>query len=358
MFCVNQHEDGELVRRSTNGETYTQKQCDSILPMLNYRQLLADGRMPDSLQGIAVDVKQIQNNSFFFRYRPREKHSPHIELYPLLESMSGRVKLTMPGDVFRIKNTIEFLDPITNEIKKEKSELFSKVFNDKGFKFPAKSIDGNPSTRKPYDEGYFIMDAEDNFFHLKMVNGKCFLRNTKLSEKIKIKYFLPTEPSNREFYGFIFDQDNNLHLLTTKEYSTKLIDTPTIDSENDTFLIMGNMFYWNIGVSSAVGNEIYAVETKSKKKVDQISFKNPEISNKLGEYIFPFSLSLAKSNSNFIKPSIKTGSIGALLINIILTILFFGINKMRKKPRNLYSCLWISLTGIFGFISVMIFNNN
>ena len=81
--------------------------------------------------------------------------------------MSGRVRLEMPGDLFRLKDNIEFIDPETNTVKEEKSNLFMKVFIQKGFKFPAKRVAGNPSTRKAYDEGYFIIDSNDKIFHLK-----------------------------------------------------------------------------------------------------------------------------------------------------------------------------------------------
>lgn len=41
--------DGEIVRHDASGKTYTDREFDSILPLFYYRQLLSDGRQPDTL---------------------------------------------------------------------------------------------------------------------------------------------------------------------------------------------------------------------------------------------------------------------------------------------------------------------
>ena len=89
----------EMPLRDLRGNTYTMAQSDSLLPLLNYRQLMADGRLPDSICGTAISPPLLRAATVVFRYAPRERKSPDKGLYILFESMPKRVGLEMPDDV-------------------------------------------------------------------------------------------------------------------------------------------------------------------------------------------------------------------------------------------------------------------
>ena len=82
------------------GRVYSGEAIDSMLPTFYYRQLIADGRLPDTLRGVAMTPKAIQAGNFIFRSSPSDLNRRVPGLYPLLESRSGRVDLEMPDDVF------------------------------------------------------------------------------------------------------------------------------------------------------------------------------------------------------------------------------------------------------------------
>lgn len=133
---MGQEGDKGMVRRDLSGNTYTQAQFDSILPMFYVRQLMADERFPDTINGVPVTPRLVQMENFNFRTVPSDINAPRIGLYPLLESMSGRVDLKMPGDVFRITDTgIEFVTIASNTIDHEKSSRFTEAMKKKGFVF-------------------------------------------------------------------------------------------------------------------------------------------------------------------------------------------------------------------------------
>ena len=92
FVSIGQEEGKGVVRRDQSGNTYTQEQVDSILPFFYIRQLMSDERFPDSIKGIAVTPREVQITNFNFRSTPSDINASRIELYPLLESMSG------PGD--------------------------------------------------------------------------------------------------------------------------------------------------------------------------------------------------------------------------------------------------------------------
>lgn len=66
-----------------------------------------------------------------------------------MESMSGRVDLKMPDDVFRITSKgIEFIDMASNSVKEDKSLQFTEAMTKKEFRFPATEIVGNPTVKR------------------------------------------------------------------------------------------------------------------------------------------------------------------------------------------------------------------
>jgi len=356
-FCTIDFDDtkDKLIRKNikTNYE-YTEAEFDSILPLFYSRQLLADGRMPETIHGIPVPPKEIRRKNFFYRTNPSDKNRPRIPVYTLFESFSGRVNLEMPGDVFRLNNKIEFIDPETNSVKKEKSELFMKAFLKRNFAFPAKFAAGNPSTRKPYDEGYFIIDNNDRLFHLKMVNGKPFLKNINISSNIKPVYITVMEPDDRSFYAFMFDSNHKLYSISTNNYELEEIPCPQFNLNKDRLMIMANMLYWNVNVIAPEGKLVYALDAKNKSVVDSAVFKRELPEKAFIRHILPFTLSFEASNTKYVFPKIKTGSAYIFIFNILFTILFITINVYRKKDFKLIPTLWIACTGLFGFIPSII----
>ena len=139
------------------GQEFTKAEADSLLPLFAFRQLVAEGRLPDSLFGVELTPKKIQQNAFHFKTSPKQLNKPAVGLYTMLESASGRVDLQLPPDVFRLtKDGLEFIDCETNTVSKAKSLSFSRELAKHGFTFPVQLIWGNGSTRKDYDNGFLL----------------------------------------------------------------------------------------------------------------------------------------------------------------------------------------------------------
>ena len=193
-FALMGQEEGKgTVRRDAAGNIYSEAAFDSILPMFYFRQLMSDERFPDTINGIAVTPKIVQTENFNFRSVPTDINAPSIGLYPLLESMSRRVDLKMPDDVFRITSKgIEFIDMASNSVNAEKSLQFTEAMAKKDFHFPAIEIVGNPTVKKEYDEGYLLLDADRRLFHLKQVKGRPYVRAIPLPEGLTLEHLYLT----------------------------------------------------------------------------------------------------------------------------------------------------------------------
>ena len=167
-FITVDYIEGKGIRKSLAGQEFSDTDVDSLVPTLYVRQLVTDGRFPSIILGQEVTPQSIQRDNFSFRSTPRSINKPSIKLYPLLESMSKRVDLKSPTDVFRITDSeIEFVIMNTNERDDKKSKRFTDVFNKLGFKFPAKLVAGNPTIRKDYDDepipSFGFSSFEDEF---------------------------------------------------------------------------------------------------------------------------------------------------------------------------------------------------
>lgn len=358
-FCTIEFDKKEerLIRKNIKtNKVYNEHEFDSILPLFYSTQMFADGRMPDSIDGVEMKPREINSRKFFYRMNPMNKNKPHIPLYTLFESMSKRVRIEMPGDFFRLDSEIEFINPETNEVNQEKSLRFNTVFQKRGFQFPARQVAGNPSTRKAYDEGYFIIDNANQIFHLKMVNNMPFLKQVLLPKGIEPTYLMTTEPDDRSFYAFVYDSNRKLYIITTDQYKLQEIPTPVYDIDKDQLLIMANPLYWNINVVNSEAKTVLAIRSGSKEVVDEVVIKHDKEGENYARFVLPFSVGFTKSNTRFIQPSIFWGSVWVLLLNAILAGGFVLLMKKRKQKVQIIPLVWICLTGIYGFIASTIFN--
>lgn len=355
---IDTKEDGRDYR-DNKGRTFTDAEFDSILPTFYYRQLMADNRLPDSLFGKTINPKILQKESFIFRTSPASQNASKLGLYQLMESKPKRVDLKMPNDVFRFSSRkgLQFIDIETNQVNREKTKVFKDLFKQKGAILPIKVIDGNPSTRKEYDEGYFFVDAEDKLFHFKQVNGKPMLRNIKTDKKIAHIYI--TEFSNRRFYAFLVDTDHRFYVLTRPEYEIKEVDIHPFNPDEDGLMIIGNMFDWTVKKSTNTYSEYYAISSKDYSVIDTMRKDYPPFKyDRIAEYIFPFELNFTSYLDKFMYPRFTNLSMIAIYVNIIFCLLYILITyfvrrKRREKAyRYLLYAIPILIFGIFAFIPI------
>ena len=99
----------------SKGNIYSTADYEKNMPLMFFRQLMTDGRMPDSIKGVKMEPVVINRANSFFRYTPKKLYAPAPTLYPMFESKSGRVNLEMPLDYFRIGKKMEFIIAKTNK---------------------------------------------------------------------------------------------------------------------------------------------------------------------------------------------------------------------------------------------------
>jgi hypothetical protein len=286
------------------GKIYTEQEYDTSLPLFNFRQLTVNGEMPDSIDGIAIEPRDLRVKQVMFRYAPVKKNTPNPDLYILYESLPKKAKLESPGDLFRLKDKIEFVDAETNKVNQKKSEIFQNALLKAGYTFPAQWTSGDLNIRKPYDEGYFSLDANGQLYHIKMVNGRPFVKNTQLDPRIEPAFFSMEEPADKRFYGFLFDKKGKTYILEENggKYKPVELEIDPLNLDADELMIMGNFLYWTVSIQNNAGKHFYALKTETLEKVRSTSVKIPVNQWDAIASWFPVYLDFRDPHSDYIAP--------------------------------------------------------
>lgn len=267
-FIVSSTHDGKRVNTDTKKMAYTQAQADSLLPFFYARQLLKDEKFPDSVKGVATNYRDSQHETFFWRSSPRDLNTPKVGVYQMMESASQRVQLETPTDIFRInKKGIEFIDAQTNMINPDKSARFTDMMIKKGFSFPSKSLSGNPSVKKEYDEGYLFVDNNNQLFHVKQMLGRPYVRKIELPIDVVPQHVFITEHRNRKSIGYMVSNNGQFYVVQLPGYHLKRIDIPSFDPQTMSMMIYANPFDWTFKIAGKDFVKYYAVDAHDYRRL-------------------------------------------------------------------------------------------
>ncbi|MFO7525709.1 MAG: DUF4857 domain-containing protein [Ignavibacteriaceae bacterium] len=346
----------------TKNNIYDRNQYDSIMPFQNYRQLAALNKMPDSIGSKELNLDSVRLNNFTFRIRPSDIDFEKIPLFSLLESKSGRIKLEMPDDFFRINERIEFIDSKTNTINEDKSKRFTEAMLKAGFSFPSKLIAGNPTTRKPFDEGYFILDSNEKLFQLKMEKGNPFCVRIEVPGNIDIAHIAVIEMNLREFYAYLVTGDNQIYLLCYDDYKFIRLPVDNYNYKKDVFYIQGDLYYRTISVIRYDNIDV-VVADRGYQVIDKYSEKwtgkHESPAGIFSAYLFPFSINYFDKNSSFVDTYLKLSDSSAILLMILSTIAAVFLIKYRKQSlkKSIPDLILVLITGIYGLIAITAFRD-
>lgn len=343
-FTYVQPQEGKTpLYKSRKGRVFTEDEFDSINPYFFYRQLATDNRLPEG-----ITANQIRKSNFNIRVAPSDFNSPSIALYPLFESLSGRVDLKTPEDVFRINSKgIEFVQMRTNGVNKDKSKIFTDALKSVGFEFPANLIAGNPTSLKDYDNGYLLVDKKKDLYHLKMIKGKPFAKH--ILNDLKVKNIIVAEFPAKKILAFINDADNNVFTLSMDDYSWKGLPFKW-DSSDEPLSIMGNMQDWTVTKRADDGVYHYAINNANYGLIDkQFTPNQQNVVEKIKTWIFPFEISMTSWKSGWLGLDFSQFSLLALIINVILSVSYYIIR------RDYIMSLFIIPFGLFLYIPALVF---
>lgn len=267
---------------------FTKEQRDSLLPQIYYTQLIAREQLPDTINGVEVTIPVLKHNQWVFNSLPRDINKRMADVYLIMESMPARIDLEDPKEVFRFRDgEVEFIDMATNEVISGRSKRFTEVFNDRGFTLPMKSYAANITSRKPYDEGYLMVDANGDIFHMKMQAGRPYMSKIRKPDSICAAHVFIMENVDTRFLGFMSDENKNLYVIEREGYKLCQLPVGKVDPEKDKLSIVKNLFNMVVKVSNSDGSRWVALDSETYSPLSHYA-KSRELSmiEKMGCYIF------------------------------------------------------------------------
>ncbi|MFP4547463.1 MAG: DUF4857 domain-containing protein [Fidelibacterota bacterium] len=362
-FLYLQYRNGRVVFTDPDDTRYTRKEFEKALPFTFYRDLNKWGVLPDTIQGLAIDASVIHHNSDRYRLRGKDLDLVKIPLYPLFESESEFANLHYPPNFFRFGEKIEFITAKTNKIDKDLTEKFNIALQEKGFNFPAQLVAGNPTTRKPFDEGYFVVDSKGFVFHMKKVKGEPWIVKTPVKNDLNIKKITLQESVARKVYGFLITEENDFFMISYDNYQLLPVELENYRADEMDITITVNPLYAQFNYDDNY-NFYSAVYDSNYQYIDKLYLKKPgkdtKISEQVKHAVFPFSIKTTKAFSSLKHFSLEIYS-SLSVIGIVLSLIIGFMVKIKRREdigKNWFDFVIIALTGIYGLLAVVLIKSD
>jgi hypothetical protein len=353
-----------LQMTDTRGTNYDRDAFETLLPLDNYIQLLRDGKLPDSIDGVPIPPDAIKRARLNFKIRPVLLDNPVAKLNPLIEAQSGRVRLEMPDDFMRLGPGIEFLNAQTNIVEREKSDLFARAFASAGFVFPSRRADGNPTTLKAYDEGYFLVDATGATFQLRQVQGRPELRriadvaapeDKALWQVLKPRYVHVQEQDPSQVRAIVIDQTNRAYLVVGKNYKLVPLPLQRYDPGAMTLVLRGDLLNRLITVTGDDYLEAVVLDRDYKfvtRYTENLPRREDGSAGKVARALFPFTLEFDDDSSGYLGFYFGWGSLAALGVNaaLLVAVLIWLLASRQLRPSRWPDLAAIGVGGLYGVI--------
>ncbi len=361
-FLIGQFIQNSYFYIDHQGRKFNRSSADTLIPLLNYRILASRGRMPDSIAGVKIDLQNVYKNNIIERIRPKDFERPTMGIYPLLETKPPRLRLTLPNTFFRIKNRMEFINARTNTVDEQESIRYTAVLKKERFVFPATMIFGNPTTRKAIDEGYLVVDAHHQLFHIKKVHGKPYCKNIPLPPGLQIKWIYISERELQEYYALIISKKNEIYLLLHDHYRFQKLPVNNYIPEQHTVMFSGTMLYRLLTIRGSGFSKAYLMNRRYElRKTHEERWQTVDQTSAgiIANYLFPFSINLRTSKHYYLNLYFSSYHFQALILSVVLALITLFILKRREKHILKYwpDLLIILITGLYGFIAILIYEN-
>ncbi len=304
---------------------------DSALPFFYYKVLNSRHNAPEIICGRQFTGEQIEKNNIIFSSSPKEVNTETPNVYMLLESAPPRLELEDPEyAIVARRDGVKIIRMSENRSDEALERSFNAALDSAGFHFPAGIISGNPSTRKAYDEGYMLTDADGRLFHLKLADGKPFVESIPAGG-LKLEHIFITENENHASLAYLFDSEGRFYVLDSLR---RIIPTDVrADVTKQSVLLVGDPLNFTVRVNDNDGEDFWALDSRDLHTVKTMRRDYPEPDSfDLPKYIFPARLVLTSSLDGRIRPRLVDFSWIGLCVDIaaIAAVLLVVLRKKRK----------------------------
>ena len=349
----------EIAYRDADGTYYSRIDFEKRLPFIYYKNMTLWGLMPLELGGRRFDKGEIKADRQVLELRPGEINGnrPQTAVWPLLESNPGQARLVFPEDRFRMTaDAMQFVNADDNTVDAALTETFTRALKEKGFVFPARSVNGKFTILKPFDEGGFLVDADFRVFQVKRRDGKPVVVRTPIDPGLETRHIKITENQRRAFYGLLLAGDGRIHLLACDDYRLIPLPVEQYDADRMDFKLLINPLYRTAVWSDETTIRAVAMDTDHrvlKRYTHTMSRATRTPVHKAHAVLFPFSLHLIASDGGYLRLSLQPGGWLSLVGLLACLAGHTGWTRWRsgRMPGAAGLCL-VAVTGVYGWIAL------
>jgi len=365
-FLFSRVVDGEVRYVDAAGQIVARDEFERLLPLMNWAQLTKDGRMPREIDGTPLSIETVRRAQFSVRLKPALFDSPLVPLAPLLESGGDRARLEMPPDFLRLGAKVEFLDPAANRVMADKSARFAAAFAAQGFRFPVAFANSNPTNRKPYDEGCFLVDASGAIFQLRQIRGAPELR--RLAETVppaqaaawrslRARYIHVQEIDSRELRAMIVDTSGAVHVALGSDYRLVRLPLRSFDPDRSELQLRGDLLHRVVVVESPGRLEAVVLDRnygEIARHEENLPLWKDQPAGRVARVLFPFTWELRSATSGYLGFNVEWGSLGALGLNALCLAGWLVAGRRFGRRPTWLEGIAIGVSGLCGVIAALI----
>ena len=361
-FIVSESGGGDIYAVDADGNRlspdYTKEERDSLLPHIYYTQLVAHDRLPDTINGIAVSVPEFKHSQWVFSSSPRDINKVPARVYMMMESMPARIDLEDPDEVFRLNGQVEFIDIRTNTVNPTRSRRFTDVFAQRGFEYPVKTLHANVTTRKPYDEGYLMIDNKGDIFHVKMQAGRPYMVRVNKPDSVIAEHVFILENVDTRPLGLVTDTNHNLYVLEHEGYRLIPLPVGKVDPETDRISVVKNIFNWVVKIGTPDASRWVALDSETYNHLASYTVSYPESAAAIvASYLFPFELSFTTVTDCLAYPRVDFFSWHFVWLDIVLALIILVLYRRHSRRETAIATVVTLACGIFAFIPFICLRN-
>lgn len=358
----------ELERTDSSGQTYERADFEALLPLMHAAQLIKDNRMPDKIAGWTWNPAEARHARISLRLRSWQQDTPGVPLYPLFDGESGRVRLEVPDDFVRLGNTAEIVHAGRNEIIPEDSIRLRALFDSQGFVFPVRLVGGNPTTLKPYDEGYYLLDSAGDLFHLQKRRTEIHLERIPLDslpggratlQALDPVFLLVVEHENRLLRLVVMGRNGEVFALVGPDRKWQRLDLQNYNPSKMDFGLRADPLNFLVTINGSGLLESVALRrdfSEENRHIESLPALSQTLAGRWIQILFPFVWELESPHSGFLTLQASPGRPASFAISITLAVAATGIWIRRRQwtPSRFGDLFWITIGGLVGLLAVLL----
>lgn len=338
--------------RDSKGNAYTPEQVDTLAVLENASQLIYEGRLPETVCGVAVTPECVSAHDYAVYFG--DGGGRDYGLFDLKDKLSYVSNDYRTQDLFRFgRGGIEFLDAPSNRVDTAKTTAFRRALAGAGFVSPASGAWAPADRTDAETLGYFMTDSRGGLFRMGMCGGAPEVERIVLPEGCGVRNL--SFADRPEFLAMMLTEKGDVYRMG-RDYAFRRLPLP---DTRGMWVEMHSMLLFNKFIYAYHDHTTCYITDVDYRMIDSCTVSNRTYEQtakyKVQQIVFPFTVRLTPWRG--LRFTWSEGLLW-LLVSVCLTGIMVVIKRRRREPLDnpfaLADLMIVALFGVYGFLGVLI----